>query len=297
MRPPTILVHGGCGPSPGTKAHLRALRQAMAKGYEVLAGGGAAIDAVEEAIVILEDSGLFNAGSGARLQLDGAARLDASVMEGEGLRAGAVAGVERIRNPIKAARLVMDETPHVLLIGEPARRFARLHGLAPGRRSPARLAQLREQVRAGGALVELARRMQEETVGAVALDRSGTVAAGVSTGGISVMLPGRVGDSPLVGAGLYADDTAGAVAMTGTGECIIRVSAAKAIAARLEARQSPLAAGRATLRAMRARTSGTGGALVLGRRGDFAVVHTTAYMLAGYRAGRRTRVANRFEQV
>lgn len=292
-----LLVHGGCGPHPGTRRQLTILRQALAAGYAVLQGGGPALDAVEGAIVVLEDSGIFNAGSGARLQLDGAARLDASLMEGKRLRAGAVAGVERIRNPINAARLVMDRTPHVLLIGEQARRLARLHRLPAGRRSARSLARLRAQLRAEGPLVELARRMQKDTVGAVALDQSGTVAAGVSTGGITLMVPGRVGDSPIVGAGIYADNRAGGIAMTGDGECIIRIGAAKEISLSLARRRAPGSAAAATLRRMRLLTHGTGGALVLGADGRFALMHTTDYLLGAYRAGRAQRVASRFNKI
>jgi beta-aspartyl-peptidase (threonine type) len=293
-----ILVHGGCGPRPGTRQQLAVLRQALAAGYAVLTGGGPALDAVERAIVVLEDSGIFNAGSGARLQLDGAARLDASLMEGKTLRAGAVAGIERIRNPIHAARLVMDRTPHVLLIGEQARRFARLHHLRAGRRSPRSVARWRAQLRtADGALVELARQMQKDTVGAVALDQSGTVAAGVSTGGITLMVPGRVGDSPIVGAGMYADNRAGGIAMTGDGECIIRIGAAKEISLGLARRRPPGSAAAETLRGMRQLTQGTGGALVLGADGRFALVHTTEYLLGAYRTGHEQRVASRFRKI
>jgi beta-aspartyl-peptidase (threonine type) len=293
-----LLVHGGCGPRPGTRQQLTVLRRALAAGYAVLQGGGPALDAVEAAIVVLEDSGIFNAGSGARLQLDGAARSDASLMEGKTLRAGAVAGIERIRNPIHAARLVMDRTPHVLLIGEQARRFARLHHLPAGRRSPRSVARLREQLRtSSGPLVELARRMQKDTVGAVALDLSGTVAAGVSTGGITLMVPGRVGDSPIVGAGVYADNRAGGIAMTGDGECIIRIGAAKEISLGLARRRAPGSVAAQTLRRMRQRTRGTGGALVLDADGRFALAHTTDYLLGAYRAGRRQRVASRFNKI
>ncbi len=297
MRSPAILVHGGCGPRAGTARRLAVLRRAVDEGYRVLIQDGSAIDAVEAAIVILEDSGAFNAGSGARLQLDGVARLDASLMEGAGLRAGAVAGLEGVRNAISAARLVMEQTPHVLLVGAPARRLARLHGLRAGRRSAARLAQVRGQQRAGGPLVELARRLQKDTVGAVALDHAGLLAAGVSTGGITWMLPGRVGDSPIVGAGVYAENAGGAVAMTGDGEGIIRVSAAKEITMAMLAGQSPSAAARRTLRKMRDRTQKTGGALVLDGRGRLALVHTTDHLLGGYRVGRRLRVADRFDRI
>jgi len=265
-------------------------------GYRQLARGASALDAVEATIRALEASGLFNAGIGARLQLDGARRMDASIMEGGTLRAGAVASIQGIRHPITAARLVLEKTAHVLLVGEPATRFARRFNLErqpPPSRS--QRAAARAEHRSLGRLEPQAARTLElfsvlkqaevfrrETVGAVALDGQGHVAAGASTGGIALMLPGRVGDTPLIGCGVYADDAAGAVSMTGVGEGIIRLAVAKAIADRLEAGDSPAAAVRRVLRKLVSRVKGSAGALVLARDGRFAIRHTTPCMCAGY---------------
>jgi beta-aspartyl-peptidase (threonine type) len=262
-----------------TAAQRTCLTEALATGYDVLKRNETALDAVEAVIRALEGSGLFNAGTGARLQLDGARRMDASIMDGLALRAGAVAGVEQIRHPISAARLVMEETAHVLLVGGHATRFARHFRLECQPSSTPTSAQ------------RLTRKLYQEmmgleTVGAVALDRSGTVAAGASTGGHSIMLPGRVGDSPLIGCGVYADNDAGAVSMTGLGEAIIRIAVAKEIVDRLASGASPAAATRLTLKKLVARIEGgAAGALVLAPDGRFAIRHTTSRMCAGYWTG------------
>jgi beta-aspartyl-peptidase (threonine type) len=256
------------------------------------------LDAVETTIRVLEGSGFFNAGTGARLQLDGARRMDASLMEGSALRAGAVAGIEQVRHPISAARLVMDKTAHVLLIGGHATRFARHFNLRrqpppkKGDRTPslAKIDSQRHTLRLYKQLMALG------TVGAVALDRSGTVAAGASTGGIPFMLPGRVGDSPLIGCGVYADNYAGAVSMTGLGESIIRLAVAKEIADRLVTRANPATAARLTLDKLVKRIEdGAAGALVLTPAGRFAIHHTTPHMSAGWWTGAgKPTVADRF---
>jgi beta-aspartyl-peptidase (threonine type) len=277
------------------------LAEALHEGYEALRRGAQAIAAVETAIQVLEASGLFNAGVGSRLQLDGARRMDASLMEGRDLRAGAVAGIEEVRHPITAARLVMENTSHVLLVGAPATRLARHFKLD---RQPSPTGVQRELLKSESRKLgtdrmskrtlllfgKLARRRSGrlpratglETVGAVARDREGTVAAGASTGGIALMLPGRVGDSPLIGCGIYADDEAGAVSMTGVGEGIIRIAVAKEITDRLAAGSTPQAAVRLVLAKLAARVKGSAGALVLARDGRFAIRHNTPRMTAGY---------------
>lgn len=205
------------------------LHEALVAGHDLLARGAHAMEGVEAAIRLMEQSGLFNAGAGARRQLDGVARLDASIMEGGALTAGAVASLEGILHPITAARLVALETGHVLLVGPYATRFARhfkLKRLPQTGRLSRRKAELISALGLKNATlframtrerVRLRERHGRETVGAVALDRAGTVAAGASTGGIDIMLPGRVGDTPLIGCGVYADNRAGAVSMTGWG--------------------------------------------------------------------------------
>ena len=308
---PVILAHGGAGARIVTPAQLVCLADALSRGYTVLRRGGHALDAVETTTRFLESSGHFNAGTGAHLQLDGVRRMDAALMEGRTLKAGAVAGIEAVRHPISAARLVMEKTAHVLLIGPHATRFARHFKLerqvANHRRSAlasARRNTSREAVTATGPqrrMLRLYRQMLgEETVGTVALDRRGTLAASTSTGGIAFMLPGRAGDSPLIGCGIYADDEAGAVSMTGLGESIIRIAMAKEIADRLALGASPTAAAQLVLEKLDRRIRkvegfGAAGALVLAPDGRFAIRHTTPCMCAGYWSGtNKPVVADRF---
>jgi beta-aspartyl-peptidase (threonine type) len=306
-----ILAHGGAGARLVTRAQLACLADALSSGYTVLRRGGNALDSVETTTRLLESSGLFNAGSGAHLQLDGVRRMDAALMEGRTLKAGAVAGIEAVRHPISAARLVLEKTAHVLLIGPHATRFARHFKLerqvANHRRSAlasVRRNTAREAVTATGPqrrMLRLHRQMLgAETVGAVALDRRGTLAAGTSTGGIAFMLPGRVGDSPLIGCGIYADDEAGAVSMTGLGESIIRIAVAKEIVDRMAMGASPTAAAKLVLEKLDRRIRkvegfGAAGALALAPDGRFTIRHTTPRMCAGYWTGKgQPVVADRF---
>ena len=296
---PIILTHGGAGVRAMTVDQQACLADALVAGYAVLRRGAPAVAAVEASIRLLEASGLFNAGTGSRLQLDGVRRMDASIMEGRTLRAGAVAAIEQVRHPITAARLVMEKTAHVLLVGGPATRFARhckLERLPPPTyaQQTASRAMIRSQGRTQGPsrmtlnLYETMKQREvfgRETVGAVALDRRGNVAAGASTGGIALMLPGRVGDTPLIGSGVYADNAAGAVTMTGVGEGIIRIAVAKEIADRLASGAGPVTAARLVLNKLRRRIRGTAGALVLTPDGRFAIRHTTPSMCAGYWSG------------
>lgn len=279
---PIILAHGGAGLRAMTALQAECLQAALQVGYHLLDRGCPSLIAVEHTIRVLEQSGLFNAGKGSRLQLDGVRRMDASIMEGSGLGAGAVASVEGIVHPITAARLVMEETGHVLLAGPPATKFAHYFKLERHRirTLPRRLSY--------AAMLKRKRPAQDRhgTVGAVALDRSGTVAAGASTGGIHRMLPGRVGDTPIIGCGVYADNQSGAVSMTGVGEGIIRIAVAKEICDRLDRGASPVAAARQVLRKLVARIPGTAGALVLAPDGRFAISQVTPRMAAGWWDGK-----------
>jgi len=255
------------------------LADAILDGYSILAQGGPALVAVECTIDLLEQSGLFNAGRGANRQLDGVQRMDAAIMEGAHLKAGAVASIEGIVHPITAARLVMEETGHVLLVGPLAGRFAQHFKLDRHRSTgvPRRLSYDRILARQRRSTTE-----RHGTVGAVALDRSGTVAAGASTGGIDSMLPGRVGDTSLIGCGVYADNQSGAVSMTGIGEGIIRLVIAKSICDRLAMGKSPAVAAREVLGMLVSRIHGSAGALVLSSDGRFAIRHVTPHMAAGW---------------
>lgn len=215
-----ILVHGGAGPRYSDDQPERAQAGCLAAaraGYAVLQQGGSALDAVEQAARVLEDDPLFNAGTGSVLNADGEVEMDASIMEGETLRAGAVAAVRVTKNPVTLARAVMEHSPHVLLVGAGAELFGRKHGIEQV--DPASLITERARRR-----WEARRRAQHGTIGAVARDAKGHLAAATSTGGTSGKLPGRVGDSPLIGCGTYADDRLGAASATGIGEHIIRVT-------------------------------------------------------------------------
>jgi beta-aspartyl-peptidase (threonine type) len=300
---PVILAHGGAGSKPSTPSQKECLRLSLVRGYELLRHGASAIDAVEAAIRTMESSGLFNAGSGSRLQLDGARRMDAALMDGGGLRAGAVAGIEQVRHPISAARLVMDRTSHVLIAGPPAIRFARHFKLerqappTPADRKKSRVAYPIGRQRQTLSLY--AQMIREETVGAVALDLSGDVAAGASTGGIACMLPGRVGDTPLIGCGVYADNEAGGASMTGIGESIVRLAMAKDIVDRLARGERPSAAARHAINKLVRRIGVAAeigvGALVVAPDGRFAIRHSSPKMAAGYWTGRGDpMIADRF---
>ncbi|MCI0426551.1 MAG: isoaspartyl peptidase/L-asparaginase family protein [Nitrospiraceae bacterium] len=262
-----------------TPAQATCLADALVIGYAILEQGRPAVIAVECTIGLLEQSGLFNAGRGANRQLDGVQRMDAAIMEGTHLKAGAVASIEGIAHPITAARLVMEKSDHVLLVGPFARRFARHFKLDRHRSAggPRRLSYDRILAKQKRSPTE-----RHGTVGAVALDRSGTVAAGASTGGIDSMLPGRVGDSALIGCGVYADNQSGAVSMTGIGEGIIRLAIAKTICDHLAMGKSPVVAARDVLRMLVSRISGSAGALVLSPDGRFAIRHVTPHMAAGW---------------
>lgn len=288
-RKPVILIHGGCGKRRPTQRALAEIRRALDAGFDLLVRNGSAVDAVETAVAILETSGQFNAGAGSKRQMDGIARMDASIMDGHTLAAGAVASLEKTLTPVRAARVVMDATPHVLLAGPWATRLARHHRIPPWidpeprRRVPWK--SLYPRAVAPHATAETG------TVGAVARDRAGHVAAATSTGGIARMLPGRVGDSPLIGAGTYADDGGGAVSMTGTGEALIRGGLARLIACDLALGRGPRAVGARALSWMRRRIGGEAGAVIVARTGSFALLHTTRFMACGVRRAGLVRVS------
>jgi beta-aspartyl-peptidase (threonine type) len=242
------------------RRYERALGRALDAGASALSRGGSSLDAVCDAVVELEDSPLFNAGRGAVYNAQGKHELDAGVMDGRTLAAGAVAGVSRIRNPVLAARAVMEKSPHVLLIGRGAERFASRHHVALVKASyfdtRSRLVALRKNLKG-----------HHGTVGAVARDRDGNLAAATSTGGYTGKLAGRVGDSPLIGAGTYADNEACAVSATGLGEVFIRAVVAHDIAARMRYAGETLAVASRHALAGVARLGGDGGLIAVDRRG------------------------------
>jgi len=274
-----LIVHGGAGERRATKKALKTLSGSLSYGYEILKNGGTALDAVVGAITMLEDSGIFNAGTGGNLQLDGIRRLDASVMEGKELKTGSVIGIEGVKNPVKLARLIM-ELPNTMLTNIGAKRIAKANNLdplpGPDRRALGKLEKTKKRKKESIRIFK----NYFSTVGAAALDSEGNLAAGASTGGIHAMLPGRVGDTPIIGAGVYAENSKGAVSCTGIGEYILRLSLAKEICMKLGG-MTPLAASRRSLKRL-VRTGGSAGVIVLDEQGRFSIVHSTRFMAAGY---------------
>ena len=274
-----LAIHGGAGHRKPSKKHIDTIKQALSVGYQKMNEGCNALTAVIEAIAVLEDSAIFNAGAGAVMQLDGIRRLDASVMEGFSLKAGSVIGLEGIRNPIRAARLVMD-MPHVMLTNTGARPIADANHLAPlGPPSKDEIARMNKIKKSDKQAVKLYRQYFS-TVGAVARDREGNLAAGASTGGIRSMLPGRVGDTPIIGAGTYADNKLGAVTCTGTGEHIIRIGLAKEICLNMR-HEAPRKAVLSSLKRI-VSIGGTAGVICLPVKGGAVILHSTKYMASGY---------------
>lgn len=283
----TLLVHGGAGVmrraemTPEMDAAYRAgLNEALEVGSKVLAGGGQAVDAVEAAVRVLEDNPNFNAGKGAVLTREGVAELDASIMDGRDRRAGAVAQVRTVKNPIRAARHVMDESGRVMFAGRAVDEMAATAGLeiVPPEYfiTPRRLEALKRAM--AGNLQPMDR---YGTVGAVAMDRQGNLAAGTSTGGMNAKPSGRVGDAPIIGAGTYADNASCAVSATGDGEYFIRASVARMICARVQMEgMSAEQAAQVTLDEVKA-LGGTGGVIVLGRDGSTALSMNTEGMFRG----------------
>lgn len=282
-----IAIHGGAGAITRAllnpeqeKRYIDALSSIVEKGQQMLESGESALDVVTEAVRLLEECPLFNAGIGAVFTRDETHELDACVMDGNTLKAGAVAGVSHLRNPILAARLVMEQSPHVLLAGKGAEQFAFAQGVEPVPpdtfSTPERLQQLLD-ARAGGVTqldhaAPLDERAKMGTVGAVALDKEGNLAAATSTGGMTNKLPGRVGDSPLPGAGCYANNASAAVSCTGTGEVFIRTLAAYDIAALMDYGNLSLAEAceRVVMEKLPA-LGGSGGLIAVDREGNVAL--------------------------
>ncbi len=290
---PVLLIHGGAWamPDDAVAAHEEGIASALAAGYGLLERGASAVDAVEAAVAVMEDDETFDAGRGSFLTQDGRVQMDALLMNGENLRTGGVACVERLRNPIRAARLVLDKSPHVYFVGTGAERFARQHGMALC--DNMELVIPREQERLFKAQAdELAGRRDEtfsgsldshDTVGAVALDVHGNIAAGTSTGGTLNKAPGRVGDSSLIGCGCYADNLTAAVSLTGWGEPIMKLVLGKWAVDRVAAGASPDQAAHEAIDYLFNRLGGHGGMILLGPDGRVGLAHNTPRMAWGLR--------------
>ena len=298
---PSLIVHGGAWdiPDEAVEACNSGCHRALAAGWSILARGGSALDAVEAAVVVLEDDPVFDAGFGSHLNLDGRVECDAIVMDGATLRAGAAAALQRIRNPIRLARAILENSPHMMLVAEGAERFAKQHGIplcAPEDLvSPAeREAWLHCKEDKHAASHH--RGHDQGTVGAVAMDSRGRLFAATSTGGTCCKLPGRVGDSPLIGCGCYADAEAGGASCTGYGEAIMKIVMAKTAVdllrrpatcvdspagASCDVATANLAA-RDAVHFLAKRTHATGGLILLDRDGNPAFAFNTPRMAYGY---------------
>jgi len=292
---PVLVVHGGAWAIPDdmVDAHLNGVRKAIAAGWQALHKGGSALDAVEEAVVILEDDETFDAGRGSFLNRDGKVQLDAFIMEGSTLRGGGVGCVERLRNPVRAARKILSESPHVFFVGEGAERFALEHGIPLCDNDdliiPREVERLRAfQAQAAQQAPDLfAPAISHDTVGAIALDAEGNIAAATSTGGTLNKAPGRLGDSSLIGCGCYADNESAAASLTGWGEPIMKLVLAKWSADRVLAGNAPEWAAQEAVNYLKSRVNGHGGIILLDSRGRFGIAHNTPRMAAAFKTPKR----------
>lgn len=296
---PVLVVHGGAWAMPDdmVEAHVLGVSNALAAGWRVLERGGPALDAVEEAVVIMEDDETFDAGRGSFLNRDGRVQLDALIMDGATLRAGGVGCVERLRNPVRAARKILSESPHVYFVGEGAEKFAAQHGIPLCNNEDLIIPREVERLHAYQA-AQLGSKpdgnhlfaaetddptISHDTVGAVALDRNGNIAAATSTGGTLNKAPGRLGDSSLIGCGCYADNLSAAASTTGWGEPIMKLVLAKWTADRIAAGNLPEWSAQEAINYLKQRVNGHGGIIVLSPDGHFGIAHNTPRMAWAYK--------------
>ncbi len=278
-----LVLHGGAGGSPDAvmpqekqEEYKARMAEALDLGGEILANGGSALDAVEAVVAFLEDCPLFNAGKGAVLTRDGLAELDASIMDGATGKAGAVGAITTVKNPVKAARMVMEKTPHVLLVGDGADQFAAKAGLEIVKNDYFITPSTREKWE----------KSKHGTVGCVALDSKGNLAAATSTGGMMNKMHGRLGDSPLIGAGTYANNATCAVSATGHGEFFIRNAIAHDLSALIEYRGMALEEAANFIIMEKLKGQGANGGLIaVDRNGNFVMTFNTPLMFRGYLRG------------
>ena len=285
-------------------AHIRGVSNALAAGWRVLERGGPALDAVEEAVVIMEDDETFDAGRGSFLNRDGKVQLDALIMDGATLRAGGVGCVERLRNPVRAARKILSESPHVYFVAEGAEKFAAEHGVQLCKNEDLIIPREVERLRAYQAAQNDSKAdgndlfapgshdptISHDTVGAVALDRDGNIAAATSTGGTLNKAPGRLGDSSLIGCGCYADNLSAAASTTGWGEPIMKLVLAKWTADRISAGNLPEWSAQEAMNYLKQRVNGHGGIIVLDPQGHFGIAHNTPRMAWAYKTVKKQEV-------
>lgn len=299
---PTIIVHGGAYdiPMDTHEAVLTGCRQAAQAGWAILAHGGSALDAVEAAVRVMEDDPAFDAGVGSVLNTAGQVELDAIIMDGRDLSFGAVAAVQRVRNPVTLARLVMTRSGHAMLVGAGAEAFARECGLLLCPPEELLVGRELERWETWNTTSHAHAQSQSgttpsDTVGAVALDAASNLAAATSTGGTFNKLPGRVGDSPLVGCGAYADNRSAAASATGLGEALMRIVTSKTACDLVAGGMSAQEAADAAIALLAERTSGTGGLIVLDRQGRAGIAHSTPHIAyATVTAGGETRAGVKY---
>ncbi|HTV15815.1 MAG TPA: isoaspartyl peptidase/L-asparaginase [Acidobacteriaceae bacterium] len=301
-RTPVLLVHGGAWDIPADmlEAHEQGVFDALQEGWRILERGGSAVDAIEASVTVMENDPAFDAGRGSFLTRDGRVQLDALIMDGHSLRAGGVACVERIRNPIQAARLVLDKSRHVYFVAEGAEQFAASHGMPlidnaelVLDRERERLAEAQRRERSGvpdPTFTGSPSQESHDTVGAVAIDSAGRIAAATSTGGTLNKAPGRVGDSSLIGCGCYADNAAGAVSLTGWGEPIMKLVLGKWATDRVLAGGSPETVAPDAIAYLHRRLGGHGGIILLAPDGRFGLAHNTPRMAWGVHTAEGPRV-------
>ncbi len=283
---PIILVHGGAWaiPEDMVESHLHGVEAAANVGWQILQRSGSSLDAVEAAVVAMEEDETFDAGRGSFLNMDGRVQLDALIMDGATLRAGGVGCVEHIRNPIRAAKKILTESPHVYFVGTGAERFAQEHGIELCANQELiierEVERLREAKKQGYLQMpdEFGPCRSHDTVGAVALDRYGNIAAATSTGGTLNKAPGRVGDSSLIGCGCYADNRSAAVSTTGWGEPMMKLVLSKWAADRVEDGLAPQESAQRALYYLKARLNGHGGVIMVDTRGRIGIAHNTPRM-------------------
>ena len=286
---PVLVVHGGAWAIPDdmVESHIAGVKNALEAGWKLLQQGACSLDAVEAAIRVMEDDETFDAGRGSFLTADGRVQMDAMMMDGATLRAGGIGCVERIRNPISLARKVLEESSHVYFVGEGAERFAAQHGVELCENEELIVAREIEHLRAAkarqhqGAGHEFA---AHDTVGAVALDAAGDLAAGTSTGGTLNKTPGRVGDSSLIGCGCYADNESGAVSTTGWGEPMMKLVLGKWAVDRIRGGTHPQEAAQEAIFYLHRRLNGHGGLILLDQRGRIGFHHNTPRMAFAWRS-------------
>jgi L-asparaginase / beta-aspartyl-peptidase len=294
-----LVVHGGAGTmergkmTPEHEREYRAgIENALRAGWEILQHEGSSLDATEAAVRVFEDDPLFNAGKGSVFNAAGVNEMDAAIMDGKTLRAGAVANVEHVKNPILLARMVMDKSPHVIMAGEGAEAFAKEHGIelvdakyffTQERWDALQKAKAAEKAGANGdKKFYLSDQDLHGTVGAVALDRNGNLAAATSTGGKTAKLPGRIGDTPVIGAGTYANNSTCAVSGTGDGEFFIMATVGSEVSALMEYRRKTLQEASVAVIDKVAKLGGTGGLIAIDKNGNISLPFNTSGMYRGY---------------